>query len=56
MDSQRGRDQINERRFVANFSVAEKFGARDVSAATVRFDALPIVGALQDMLASLGNF
>ena len=51
MDSQRGCNQIDKWRLVANLSVAEEFGAGDVSATAVRLDPLPVVGSLQDMLA-----
>src|SRR5882724_4324209 len=45
------RDQINQRRFIADFSIAKKFGAADMSAAAMRFDAPPVIDALEDMLA-----
>jgi len=39
-----------------DFAIAKEFGARDVSATAMGFDALPVVHALQDMLAIFGNF
>jgi len=46
MDAQGGRDQIDKRRFVRDLAIAKEFRARDVTAATMRFDALPVVDAL----------
>src|SRR6185503_14817893 len=51
MDSQGRRHQIDQWRLVADLSIAEKFGARDMAAAPVGLNALPIVDSLQDMLA-----
>ena len=51
MDSQGRGHQIDQRRLVTDFSVAEKFGARDMAAAPVSLNTLPVVNSLQDMLA-----
>jgi hypothetical protein len=42
MHSQGRRDQVYERGSVTNLSIAEEFGAGDVSARAVSFQALPI--------------
>jgi len=39
-----------------DFAIAKEFGARDVSATAMGFDALPVVHALQDMLAIFETF
>ena len=46
VDSQSGCDQVDKWGFVADFSIAEEFGAGNVSATAVGFNALPVVGAL----------
>ena len=56
MHSQRRRHQIDERRLVADFSVAEEFGACDVAATPVSFNALPIVDSLQNVFARFRYF
>src|SRR5258705_4345228 len=48
--------QVDKRRFIADFSIAEEFGARDMATAPVRLNALPIVNSLQDVLARLPHF
>ena len=56
MDSKGRRHQVDERRFIADLSIAEEFGARDMATASVSLNALPIVNSLQYMLARLRNF
>src|SRR6266567_2782343 len=53
MKAQRGRDQINQRRLVADLTLAEQFCGPDVAAAAMRFDPAPVVDSLKDMLAIL---
>ena len=56
MKAERGRDQINQRRFITDFSIAKKLRAADMSAAAVRFDAPPVIDALKDVLAIFADF
>ena len=56
MDSKGRRYQVDERRFVADLSIAEEFGPRDMATAPVGLNALPIVNSHQDMLARLRRF
>src|SRR6185436_12747676 len=56
MHSKGRRHQVDEGRFIADLSVAEEFGARDMATAPVSLNALPIVNSLQDMLARLRHF
>ena len=56
MDTQGWRDEVDQWRFISDFSLAEEFCFRDVPAAAVRFDAAPIISALQHVLAVFGNF
>jgi hypothetical protein len=55
MDAKSGGYQIDERRLIADFSIAEKFGARDVATAPVSLNPLPIINSLQNMLARFGH-
>ena len=55
MEPQRRRDQIDERRLVADFLSAKQLRSSDVSATPMRFDAPPVVRALQDVFAILPN-
>src|SRR6266850_1044204 len=41
MDSKGRSHQVDERRFIADLSVPEEFGARDMATAPVRLNALP---------------
>ena len=45
------RDQVNQRRFVADFSLAKEFRRRDVTAPAMRLDATPVIDSLKNMLA-----
>ena len=51
MEVKRGRDEIYERRLITDFAIAEQLGGRDVAAATMRFDAAPVIDSLEDVLA-----
>ena len=46
-----GRDQIDQRRFVADLAFTEQFGGADVAAAAMRFDAAPVINSLKDVFA-----
>src|SRR5262245_5137618 len=46
MESQRRRDQIDQRRFIANFEIAKEPGARDVAAPSMSFYSSPIISSL----------
>src|SRR5438874_10019556 len=56
MKAQCGRDQIDQRRFIANLAFAEQFCGRDMTASAMRFDAAPVVDALKDVLAIFVDF
>ncbi len=56
MDSQRWRDEIDQRWFVSDLSLAEEFCFRDVPATAMRFNASPVISALQHVLAVFRNF
>ena len=56
MKVKRRRNQVNQRRFIANFSIAEQFRRADVAPSPVRFDTAPVIDALEDVLAILGHF
>ena len=56
MHAQRRRNQINQRRLVADFSIAKKFRACDVAATAMGLHSLPVVGSLHHVFASFGNF
>src|SRR5688500_10690994 len=51
MKVKRGRDQINQRRLVAYFAVAEKFCRADVPAPPMGFNAPPVIDSLKDVFA-----
>ena len=51
MDAQSGRDEIDQRCFVSDRSLAEEFCFCDVSTPAMRLDTAPVISALQDVLA-----
>src|SRR6267378_4029117 len=53
MEAKRGRDQVDQRRLVANFLLAEQLCARDMSPPSMSFNSSPVIGALQNVLAIL---
>src|SRR6266542_3285075 len=50
MKPQRRRNQINQRRFIADRSVTKQLGRVDVAAAAMRFHTPPVIDALKDVL------
>ena len=56
MKAQRGRDQINQWRFIADFPITEQLCRADVAAPSMRFDPSPVVDALKDVLAIFVDF
>jgi hypothetical protein len=46
VEAEHGRGEVDERRLVGEFGVAEESGARDVAAAASRLDEPPVVRAL----------
>ena len=56
MKAKRRRHQINQRRLIADLSIAEQSRGRDVRATPMRFDATPVIDALEDVLAILVDF
>src|SRR5438874_11585215 len=56
MKAQRRRDQIDQRRFIANLAFAEQFCGRDMATSAMRFDAPPVVAASKDVLAIFVDF
>src|SRR5258708_6836206 len=51
MEAQGGRDQIDQWRFVTDLAFTEQFGGADVAAASMGFDAPPVVDSLKDVFA-----
>src|ERR1700674_164527 len=45
------RDQINQRRFIADLTLAKQFCGRDMASAAMGFDAAPVIDALENVLA-----
>ena len=55
MKPQGGRHQVNERRFIADFSLPKQPGAGNMTTAAMGFHAAPVIDALKDMLAIFAN-
>src|SRR5437899_6724171 len=51
MEAQRGRDQIDQRRFITDLAIPKKFRAADMAATTMRLHAPPVIDALKNVLA-----
>src|SRR6267142_1918284 len=51
MKAKRRRDQVDQRRFVADLLFAKQFRTRYVSTPSVSFNSSPVIGALQNVLA-----
>jgi hypothetical protein len=45
------RHQVDERRLVSHFAIAEQFGRGDVAATAMGFDATPVINSLKYVFA-----